>query len=329
MDSDGAVQDRAGRDEGRGSDVVLGLGELEATTAAGDWALEEAGRRGARLRVVHALPPAVPVGNSEIGWYAVDQDSARRAAALDHLEGFAAKLRAGRPDVEVVTRLVEDRPRAVLRAESRRASVVVTGSRRHGGWHEAFRLGSTSLFVSAHAVCPVVVVHEPVPGDHRGVVVGHDGSGAADEALQFAARRAQDLGEPLTVVRTWTSAIMPLDSWSSATWQQARDGEAAAQQRDLEELAQRVRADRPGCELDVRLVREERPADALLSAAATARLLVVGTRGHGAFLSALLGSTSHAILHRAHVPVVVVPDAARVAQAGGGEVGGRHVGGTG
>lgn len=314
MDGDGAVVDPAG-DPGRRTDVVLGLGELQATAAAGAWALEEAGRRRSRVRVVHALPPAVPVGNAEIGWYAADQDSARRAVALDHLEGFAAKLRAERPDVEIVTRLVEDRPRAALRAESHRAAVVVTGSRRHSGWHEALRLGSTSLFVSAHAVCPVVVVHEPVPGDRRGIVVGHDGSRAAGEALAWAARRAEDLGEPLTVLRTWTSAIMPLDSWSSSTWQEARDSEGAAQEQDLAALADRTRTEHPRCALDVRLVREERPVDALLAAASSARLLVVGTRGHGAFLSALLGSTSHGILHRAQVPVVVVPDAARVAEA--------------
>lgn len=318
MTSDGAVVGRVGRDADRGSDVVLGLGEVEATAAAGAWALEEAARRGARLRIVHALPPVVPVGNAEVGWYASDQGSARREVALDHLEGFAAKLQTTGSDVEVVTRLVEDRPRAVLRAQSRCAAVVVTGSRRHGGWHGALRLGSTSLFVSAHAVCPVVVVHEEVPQDRRGIVVGHDGSRAADEALEFAAHRAQELGEPLTVVRTWASAILPLDSWSSSTWREARDHESTTQQAGVDEVAARARSRYPHCALEARLVPEERPADALLAAADTARLLVVGTRGHGAFLSALLGSTSHAILHRAHVPVVVVPDADRVAAASAG-----------
>jgi hypothetical protein len=44
----------------------------------------------------------------------------------------------------------------------------------------------------------------------------------------------------------------------------------------------------------------------------------VGTRGHGAFASMLLGSTSQAVLHAAAVPVVVVPD--RVHAVGSGPV---------
>jgi nucleotide-binding universal stress UspA family protein len=59
-----------------------------------------------------------------------------------------------------------------------------------------------------------------------------------------------------------------------------------------------------------RLVVGDRPAPAILAAAASADLVVLGSRGHGAFTGMLLGSVSHHVSHHAPCPVVVVRDAA-------------------
>jgi nucleotide-binding universal stress UspA family protein len=66
--------------------------------------------------------------------------------------------------------------------------------------------------------------------------------------------------------------------------------------------------------VDIRpVVVEGNPARALLDAAKGADLLVVGSRGHGGFTEALLGSVGQHCVHHADCPVVVIrgarPDA--------------------
>jgi nucleotide-binding universal stress UspA family protein len=53
-------------------------------------------------------------------------------------------------------------------------------------------------------------------------------------------------------------------------------------------------------------VAEGDPAQVLLGASDGADLLVVGSRGHGGFTEALLGSVSQHCVHHAHCPVVVI-----------------------
>ena len=53
-------------------------------------------------------------------------------------------------------------------------------------------------------------------------------------------------------------------------------------------------------------VAEGHPAKVLIDASHDATVVVVGCRGHGGFVGALLGSVSHAVVAHAECPVVVI-----------------------
>src|ERR671938_344445 len=113
-----------------------------------------------------------------------------------------------------------------------------------------------------------------VPG---GVLVGHDGSVCAQEALQWAARLAARAGFPLHVLRAWKITTAP----RPATW-------APGYIPPFEDFEQAVRAD----------------------------LLAVGARGRGGFTELLLGSVSDQVVRHAPCPVTVVRTGNGAARAG-------------
>lgn len=150
----------------------------------------------------------------------------------------------------------------------------------------------------------------------NGILVGYDGSGHALRALEWAAREAAVRHAPLTVLSVCETAA---DPWHEApAGDQSGTGAADSgdhgvrQARTLaEEQAGKVLAQAsaglPAPEVTVRAVLGI-PAEELLSAAADADMIVVGSRGAGGFRKLLLGSVTSHLTHHAHCPVVVVPD---------------------
>jgi nucleotide-binding universal stress UspA family protein len=138
-----------------------------------------------------------------------------------------------------------------------------------------------------------------------GVVVGHDGSRCASQALQWAADLADRAGWPLHVVRAWRIATAPQPpSWQPGFVPPITDYETAVQadlESDVADVlgAERARAAR--CH-----VVHAPPVRALIEAAQGADVLVVGARGRGGFAGLLLGSVSDQVTHHAPCPVTVV-----------------------
>ncbi|KUN80601.1 hypothetical protein AQJ66_26010 [Streptomyces bungoensis] len=138
-------------------------------------------------------------------------------------------------------------------------------------------------------------------GGRQVIVVGVDGSAASEDALRWAARQAGLTGAGLRVVTAWRLPVMygyPPD-YSGAGYQ---DRARAA----LDAAIGRVLGPAPRPSVDAR-VEEGHPAQVLLAAARGADLLVVGSRGHGAFTGMLLGSTARHCVDHAPCPVLVVP----------------------
>lgn len=149
----------------------------------------------------------------------------------------------------------------------------------------------------------------PLPADPGprplGVLLGFDASDHSVRALYYAARAAQRLGSPLTVVTAYT---VPAMAYADATLVPSVPAEVArlAAAEQLLEVAREHLRDYPG-ELDLRTEHGD-AAGVLVRLSEKAQLVVVGARGLGGFLGRLLGSVSSALPAHAHCPTVVVPE---------------------
>lgn len=137
----------------------------------------------------------------------------------------------------------------------------------------------------------------------RFIVCGVDGSDSSRRALRWAMGQAALVGAAVRAVvawefpafSTWEGGPLPPDDFE----QDARIS--------LDEAVDEVERDPQTPEVRIdREVHHGHSAQALLEAAEGAELLVVGSRGHGTFYSALLGSVSQHCAAHADCPVVIV-----------------------
>jgi nucleotide-binding universal stress UspA family protein len=145
----------------------------------------------------------------------------------------------------------------------------------------------------------------PAQNDNARIVVGVDGSSSAGAALRWAARQAELTGGSVDAVIAWEYppamagyGMAPVPDYNDSAFREV------AEKTVTEAISNAVD---PASDVRVRTqVVEGNTAQALLAAADGASLLVVGSRGHGGFAGALLGSVSQHCVHHAHCPVVVI-----------------------
>jgi nucleotide-binding universal stress UspA family protein len=142
----------------------------------------------------------------------------------------------------------------------------------------------------------------PTAGNRR-VVVGVDASPGSLRALRWAASEAEILDATIDVVHAWT---VPVVVYPEGEIFETEPFRHEAQHVLDDAMAALESPDVPSIEARPRLV-EMAPVDALVTVAAGAELLVLGTRGLGAFADVLVRSISQGCVERAPCPVVVVP----------------------
>jgi nucleotide-binding universal stress UspA family protein len=284
----------------RSARVVVGYDGSPQSRVAVAWAADEAARRGVPLAVVYAVDYARLVGGPFGGFWLPE----KVAEGVGHTTDVGVAIaQARRPGLEVAASTPAGTPAPALIQESRGSGLVVVGSHGRGDL-AACVLGSVSTAVAAQAYAPVVVVRggEPVaPGPTRPVVVGVDGTPAAEDALRFAVEAARAGGATLKIVAAWP-AIQ--ERWVPAAHPDRVARRAAV--RVVADAAGRAAALAPG--FDVRTyVHGGDPATVVVDLADDdAALVVVGSRGRGSVAGLVLGSVGHQIVHAARCPVAVV-----------------------
>ena len=272
--------------------ILVGYDDTSAAMAAVRWAAELARDTGAGIHLVHAWTWPL-LGQSVAGIPVIDPAGPRNQASR-LLDDVVDRIAAQHPEVPVSADLVAGMPREVLEELSPGADLLVVGTRGLGAVLGTL-LGSVSRGLLHDAGCPVAIIRSD---QHRAgpVMIAYDGSTTAGEAVDVATDLAASWGTALRVVHVRTSGEERLRA-----------------QALLDEGVARARARRADVEVRSRILEDRTAAEGLLDAAAGARMLVLGHRGHS---RGRFGSTAHAtVLHATGNVTVVRPAPAGTAGA--------------
>lgn len=285
--------------------VVVGVDGSAASTGAVAYAANTAATRGIPLVLVttYTMPAAMFAEGMIPPRPVYDELEKECLPIIEQARASALKVA---PDIEVSHAIVEGNPSQVLIDYTRKAKLIVLGSRGLGGIR-GMVLGSVSASVASHAFCPVVVTREDTDDlDRTGpVVVGIDGSEVSAKATEWAFAEASARNTTLIAVHTWmdpqVQAAAAGIALTEEDWKQLED-------QQLETLSERLAgfSDRyPDVNVE-RFVTRDRAVRALVEKAQDAQIVVVGSHGRGGFTGMVLGSTSRALLQAAPCPVMVV-----------------------
>jgi nucleotide-binding universal stress UspA family protein len=267
-------------------------------------ALSQIGRSDAVI-LVHALDVPAPAYPMMVPEVSRDLYTAQERAIREEGERVMRTAVSLLPlNAGPVSKIIEvGKPMDVILsiAEREQIDLIVVGARGVGALRELM-LGSVAHRVVTHAACSVLVVGAPFRAAPH-MILAVDGAEETQAAVRFLQQRPfKETGDitVLTVVPyahpAWLVGTAIPEPWQKEVLADARrfaEGVAST----LTGMGYRARG----------TAAEGAPASHILEAAATeqADLIIMGSR-HRGLRRAMMGSTSHAVLHRSPCPVLIV-----------------------
>ncbi|MFJ3188959.1 universal stress protein [Streptomyces halstedii] len=279
--------------------VVVGTDGSDHAARAVRWAVGEAVARGQGLRIVYATATRGAVYLSPKDVREID------GMAADVLDEAATLVRGLAPGLRVTTQVCERNTAECLLDEAGSGAMIVVGSRGRGGF-ASLLVGSDSLKVAACSPVPVTVVPGGADRQPTGVVMVAARDSRDEAPLRAAACLAERRDARLEVLSAWV-LLQNVGSMATVFSGADLDRIASDQAAATERLVAEVRQDFPGLTITERVARVGSVAEALVTASSAADMIVIGARRRPHSIGSPLGGVTHAVLHHAPCPVVLVP----------------------
>ena len=261
--------------------VVVGVDGTECGLGAVRWAAQEAARRNAPRRIVHATAAPRRRGGSDPA--PPDPPHAKRITAQAYT--VAKHTEAG---LRFVTEVVQGDAATVLLTAAAEGQLVVLGKSTTGAADE-WVLAPVAVRVAARSPRPVILIPRPrgevAPGRPVAAVLGVGEAGDDELVAEFAAKAAQGAGTPLTVLQIRGKHAPVPEGWT----------------RDESEWEQRF----PG--LEVRRVDHPGATASQMLADTCPAPLIVLSAGPGSLLHRELDGPHRWLLRHCTSPMALIP----------------------
>ncbi|MFT5126280.1 MAG: nucleotide-binding universal stress UspA family protein [Kiritimatiellia bacterium] len=218
-----------------------------------------------------------------------------------------------KPEVTFSSALIKGEviPKILAEIESRKADIVVMGSHGHGALYDLM-IGSTLEGVLHRCARPVLIVPSQGEGEPlskiKSIMVSVDFSDVSQELLRWASQIAQLHGSEVHLVHVHIPATELAEGPAITSGLMLEVDETQIEQAKtaLEKLRKDVRIDEAHVHTHVRCghvthellnLQDEHKPD----------ITIMGSHGHGAAYNLLVGSATQGVLHKTHLPVLVIP----------------------